>query len=135
MCKDEHNNNLGNHITENLLSEINALLDNADFNRENDNADNILVLNEDGHRVEYEVVNIFAYKEDLFVVLLPAHMQNSFRPNDFVIKKVEDNPYESPADDFLSESDNKSIDELFEEFKKDFEAGFSFPDIDDNEEG
>lgn len=62
-------------------------------------------------------------------------MHNSFSPNDFVIKRVEDNPYESPTDDFLSESDNKSIDELFEELKKDFEAGFSFPDLDDNEEG
>lgn len=133
MSKDEHDNNLESQITENLLSELNALFDNADFDRENDNADNTLVL--DGHQVEYEVVNIFAYKEDLFAVLLPVHMHNSFSPNDFVIKRVEDNPYESPTDDFLSESDNKSIDELFEELKKDFEAGFSFPDLNDNEEG
>lgn len=134
MCKNEHDNNLESQITENLLSELNALFDNADLEQANFNADNTLALNEDGHQVEYEVVNIFAYKEDLFAVLLPVHMHNSFSPNDFVIKRVEDSPYESPNDDFLSESDNKSIDELFEELKKDFEAGFSFPDLDDNEE-
>lgn len=134
MCKDEHDKNLENQITENLLSELNALFDNADFDRENGNADNILVLNEDGHQVEYEVVNIFAYKDNMFAVLLPAHMPKSFIPNDFVIKKVEDNPYESSINDCLGESDNKSIDELLEELKKDFEVGFSFPDLDDKEE-
>ncbi len=134
MRKDEHDNNLESQITENILSELNALFDNTGFDRENDKANNILALNEDGHQVEYEVINIFAYKEDLFAVLLPAYMQNSFSPNDFVIKKVEDNPYESSTDDFLGESDNKSIDDLFEELKKDFEAGFSFPDLDDKEE-
>lgn len=134
MRKDEHDNNLESQITENILSELNALFDNTGFDRENDKANNILALNEDGHQVEYEVINIFAYKEDLFAVLLPAYMQNSFSPNDFVIKKVEDTPYESSTDDFLGESDNKSIDDLFEELKKDFEAGFSFPDLDDKEE-
>lgn len=74
MCKNEHNNNLESQTTENLLSELNALFDNADFEQANYNADNTLLLNEDGHQVEYEVVNIFAYKETLFAVLLPVHI-------------------------------------------------------------
>lgn len=135
MCKNEHDNNLENHITENLLSELNALFDNTDFEQANHNAHNTLVLNEEGQNVEYEVVNVFAYKDDLFVVLLPTYMQKSFSTKDFVIKKVEDSHDEDYIDDSSDKSDDKSIDELLEELKKDFEAGFSFPDLDDNGEG
>ena len=138
MRKNEHEYSLENHLTENLLSELNPLFDGIIPEKANDisnNLDNTLVLTEGGKDIKYEVVNIFAYGDDLFVVLLPAYMQGSFSPKDFVIKKVEDNPYENYIDDYSDEYDNKSIDELLEELKNDFEAGFTFPDLDDNDEG
>ena len=99
----------------------------SDFNENNldeleeDNENYITLTDEDGKDVSFEILDTVQWKDRIFAVLLP------FDEDDDGIVILEIIPSEDPEfDDFVSVDDDALLEEVFEEFKKNYEGEYEF---------
>ena len=99
----------------------------SDFNENNldeleeDNENYITLTDEDGKDVSFEILDTVQWKDRIFAVLLP------FDEDDDGIVILEIIPSEDPEfDDFVSVDDDTLLEEVFEEFKKNYEGEYEF---------
>lgn len=87
--------------------------------------DNIIVLNdENGNDVEFEFLDLIAYEDDEYVVLLPV--EESDEAGEVVILKLEETDNDS-KESYVSVDENTLMD-VFNIFKDKFKDEFNFVD-------
>lgn len=87
--------------------------------------DNIVVLNdENGAEVKFELLDLIMYKGDEYVVLLPVDDNDGM----VVILKLEENYENEELESYVSVDDENIIQAVFWIFKKKFKDEFDFLD-------
>ena len=82
--------------------------------------DNIVILNdEDGNEVKFEFLDLVELDDEEYVVLLPVTAEGEEDEGEVVILKVEDTD---------EESDEETLNKVFEIFKEKFKDDFDFVD-------
>ena len=89
---------------------------------EEDEIENYITLtDDDGNDVSFEIIGNVEYKDHLYAVLLP------FDDEDDEVVILEVIPGETPdEDDFVSVDDDGLLNEVFEEFKKNYDGEYEF---------
>lgn len=83
--------------------------------------DNLVVLtDEEGNDVAFEFIDLIAYEDAEYVVLLPAEEED----NEVVILKVEDG--DTDEENYVSVDDEDTLMAVFEIFKERFKDEFTF---------
>ena len=92
--------------------------------------DNIIVLNdEDGNEVQFELLDLVEYDQEEYVILLPVTEEGEEDLGEVVILKVEDTESED-EDSYVSVDDEEVLNAVFEIFKEKFKDEFNFVDED-----
>ncbi len=90
-----------------------------------ENFDNIIILNdENGDEAEFEFLDLIAYEEEEYVVLLPA--EESDEAGEVVILKLED--AEKDYESYVSVDNDDTLMAVFNIFKDKFKDEFNFVD-------
>lgn len=88
---------------------------------EEENENYITLVNENGEDVSFEIIGTLEYKERWFAVLLP------FDDEDEGVVILEIVPTDDPEfDEFVGIDDEILLNEVFEEFKKNYEGEYEF---------
>ncbi|HPY85877.1 MAG TPA: DUF1292 domain-containing protein [Ruminococcus sp.] len=88
---------------------------------EEDNENYITLTDDDGKDVSFEILDTVQYDERLFAVLLP------FDEEDDGVVILEIIPSEDPEfDDFVAVEDEDLLNDVFEEFKKNYSGEYEF---------
>lgn len=88
---------------------------------EEENENYITLTDDNGDDVSFEIIGTVEYNERLFAVLIP------FDEEDDGIVILEMIPTEDPDfDEFVGIDDEKLLNEVFEEFKKNYEGEYEF---------
>lgn len=88
---------------------------------EEENENYITLTDDNGEDVSFEVLGTLEYKERWFAVLLP------FDEEDEGVVILELVPSEDPEfDEFVGIDDDALVNEVFEEFKKNYEGPYTF---------
>ncbi|MBQ6213087.1 MAG: DUF1292 domain-containing protein [Ruminococcus sp.] len=88
---------------------------------EEDNENYITLTDDDGKDVSFEILDTVQYNERLFAVLLP------FDEEDDGVVILEIIPSEDPEfDDFVAVEDEDLLNDVFEEFKKNYSGEYEF---------
>ncbi|SFX31118.1 DUF1292 domain-containing protein [Ruminococcus sp. XPD3002] len=88
---------------------------------EEDNENYITLTDDDGKDVSFEILDTVQYDERLFAVLLP------FDEEDDGVVILEIIPSEDPEfDDFVAVEDEELLNDVFEEFKKNYSGEYEF---------
>lgn len=91
-----------------------------------ENFDNIIVLNdENGDEAEFEFLDIIAYEDEEYVVLLPV--EESDEAGEVVILKLEKTDNDS-EESYVSVDDDDTLMAVFNIFKDKFKDEFNFVD-------
>ena len=100
------------------MSDINEnMFDEMDEEQEN----YVTLVDEEGNEVSFELLDIVEYKERNFGVLLP------FDEEDDGVVILELVPTDDPEfDEFIPVEDEKLVNEVFEEFKKNYQGEYEF---------
>lgn len=99
------------------MSEINNNIDEMNEPQE----EYITLIDDNGEEVSFELLDIVEYKERSFGVLLP------FDEEDDGVVILELIPTDDPEyDDFVSVEDDELLNEVFEEFKKNYQGEYEF---------
>lgn len=99
------------------MSEI--LENNNDELEENENY--ITLTDDEGNDVSFEILDTVEYRERLFAVLLPFDEED----DGIVILEIVEGDDEE-FDDFVSVDDEKLLDEVYNEFKKNYKGEYEF---------
>lgn len=96
--------------------------DNKSFEElEEDNENYITLTDENGKDVSFEILDTVQYQERLFAVMLP------FDEEDDGVVILEIIPSEDPEfDDFVAVEDEELLNDVFEEFKKNYSGEYEF---------
>ena len=96
----------------------------------NEELDNVVILNdEDGNEVKFEVLDLIELDDEEYVVLLPMAEDGEEEEGEVVILKVEDNDDEnSDEESYVSIEDEDVLNKVFEMFKEKFKDDFDFVD-------
>lgn len=90
---------------------------------EEDNENYITLSDEDGNELSFEVIGTVEYKDRIFAVLLP--FEESEEDDGVMIFEVI--PAEDPEyDDFTVVEDEELMNEVYEEFKKNYDGEYIF---------
>ena len=91
-------------------------------NVENEELDNIIILNdEEGNEVSFEIIDTVEYDDRLFAVMIP------FDEDDDGVVILEIIPAEEPEfDDFVSVDDDELLEAVFEKFKENYDGPYEF---------
>ena len=90
--------------------------------------DNIIVLNdEDGNEVKFEILDLIELDGEEYIVLLPTEEDDE--DGEVVILKVEDTDSED-EESYVSVDDQEVLNKVFELFKEKFKDEFNFIDED-----
>lgn len=82
---------------------------------EEDNENYITLADDEGNEASFEIIGTVNYKERIFAVMIP------FDEEDDGIVILEIIPSDEPeSDEFIAVEDEKLLDEVFEEFKKNY---------------
>lgn len=101
------------------------------FNGENEELDNIVILNdENGEEVKFEFLDLVELDEEEYVVLLPITEDGEEDEGEVVILKVEDTDEDSEEESYVSVEDEDILNKVFEIFKDKFKDEFNFVDED-----
>ena len=101
------------------------------FNGENEELDNIVILNdENGEEVKFEFLDLVELDEEEYVVLLPVTEEGEEDEGEVVILKVEDTDEDSEEESYVSVEDEDILNKVFEIFKEKFKDEFNFVDED-----
>lgn len=88
--------------------------------------DNIIVLNdENGDAVEFEFLDLIAYENEEYVVLIPD--EESDEAGEVVILKLEETDNDS-EESYVSVDDENTLMDVFNIFKDKFKDEFNFVD-------
>lgn len=88
--------------------------------------DNIIVLNdENGDAVEFEFLDLIAYENEEYVVLIPV--EESDEAGEVVILKLEETDNDS-EESYVSVDDENTLMDVFNIFKDKFKDEFNFVD-------
>lgn len=88
--------------------------------------DNIIVLNdENGNDVEFEFLDLIAYEDEEYVVLLPV--EESDEAGEVVILKLEETDNDS-EESYVSVDDENKLMDVFNIFKDKFKDEYNFVD-------
>ncbi len=88
--------------------------------------DNIIVLNdENGNEAEFEFLDLIAYEDEEYVVLLPV--EESDEAGEVVILKLEETDNDA-EESYVSIDDYDTLMAVFNIFKKKFKDEFNFVD-------
>ena len=88
--------------------------------------DNIIVLNdENGDAVEFEFLDLIAYENEEYVVLIP--IEESDEAGEVVILKLEETDNDS-EESYVSVDDENTLMDVFNIFKDKFKDEFNFVD-------
>lgn len=99
------------------MSDINNNIDELNEPQE----EYITLIDDNGEEVSFELLDIVEYKERSFGVLLP------FDEEDDGVVILELIPTDDPEyDDFVSVEDDALLNEVFEEFKKNYQGEYEF---------
>lgn len=99
------------------MSDINNNIDEMNEPQE----EYITLIDDNGEEVSFELLDIVEYKERSFGVLLP------FDEEDDGVVILELIPTDDPEyDDFVSVEDDALLNEVFEEFKKNYQGEYEF---------
>lgn len=99
------------------MSDINNNIDEMNEPQE----EYITLIDDNGEEVSFELLDIVEYKERSFGVLLP------FDEEDDGVVILELIPTDDPEyDDFVSVEDDDLLNEVFEEFKKNYQGEYEF---------
>lgn len=99
------------------MSDINNNIDEMNEPQE----EYITLIDDNGEEVSFELLDIVEYKERSFGVLLP------FEEEDDGVVILELIPTDDPEyDDFVSVEDDDLLNEVFEEFKKNYQGEYEF---------
>ena len=97
------------------------------FNEENEEIDNIIVLNdENGEEVPFEFLDLIELDGEEYVVLLPVE-EDEEEADEVVILKLEDTESED-EESYVSVDDEEVLNKVFEMFKEKFKDEFNFVD-------
>ena len=97
------------------------------FNEENEEIDNIIVLNdENGEEVPFEFLDLIELDGEEYVVLLPVE-EGEEEADEVVILKLEDTESED-EESYVSVDDEEVLNKVFEMFKEKFKDEFNFVD-------
>ncbi|WP_297959171.1 DUF1292 domain-containing protein [uncultured Ruminococcus sp.] len=92
-----------------------------ELENEEEMENNITLTDDDGNEVSFEIIGTVEYKERLYGVLLPWDDED----DEVVILEIVQG--EDPEEDeFVSVDDDKLLNEVFEEFKKNYEGEYEF---------
>ena len=98
------------------------------FNGENEELDNIVILNdENGEEVKFEFLDLIELDDEEYVVLLPM-VEDDEEEGEVVILKVEDTDEDSEEESYISVEDETVLNKVFEIFKEKFKDDFDFVD-------
>ena len=101
------------------------------FNGENEELDNIVILNdENGEEVKFEFLDLVELDDEEYVVLLPVTEEGEEDEGEVVILKVEDTDEDSEEESYVSVEDEDILNKVFEIFKDKFKDEFNFVDED-----
>lgn len=90
------------------------------------NFDNIIVLNdENGNEAEFEFLDLIAYEDEEYVVLLPV--EESDEAGEVVILKLEETDNDA-EESYVSIDDDDTLMAVFNIFKEKFKDEFNFVD-------
>ena len=82
--------------------------------------DNIVVLlDEEGNEITFELIDAVEYNDETYVVLLPANPQTEEEEHEVTILKVAIDEHDE--DVFVVEEDEAVLDEVFEIFQRQME--------------
>ncbi len=88
---------------------------------EEDNENYITLADDEGNEASFEIIGTVNYKERIFAVMIP------FDEEDDGIVILEIIPSDEPeSDEFIAVEDEKLLDEVFEEFKKNYQGEYEF---------
>lgn len=88
---------------------------------EEDNENYITLADDEGNEASFEIIGTVDYKERIFAVMIP------FDEEDDGIVILEIIPSDEPeSDEFIAVEDEKLLDEVFEEFKKNYQGEYEF---------
>ena len=100
------------------MSEFN---ENALEENEEENENYITLTDDDGNDVSFEILDTVEYSGRLFAVLIP------FDEEDDGVVVLEVLPSDDPDyDDFVAVEDEDLVNEVFEEFKKNYQGEYDF---------
>ena len=101
-----------------------------DFNLEENELDNIVILNdEEGNEVKFEFLDLVELDNEEYVVLLPVTEEGEEDEGEVVILKVEDTDNEdSEEESYVSVENEETLNKVFEIFKEKFKDDFDFVD-------
>ncbi len=100
------------------VSEFN---ENALEENEEENENYITLTDDDGNDVSFEILDTVEYSGRLFAVLIP------FDEEDDGVVVLEVLPSDDPDyDDFVAVEDEELVNEVFEEFKKNYQGEYDF---------
>jgi len=90
--------------------------------------DNIIVLNdEDGNEVEFELLDLIEYEGEEYVVLLPTVEEGEEQAEEVLILKYEEDEDEE-QESYTFVEDENILNNVFEIFKEKFKDEFNFID-------
>ena len=91
-----------------------------------DNIDNIIILNDEaGNALRFEFLDLVTYRDENYVVLLPADEPDA---DEVVILQVEDSADNPEEENYLPVEDERILNAVFELFKQKFKDVFRFID-------
>ena len=98
-----------------------------------DDMDNILLLSdEDGNDVQFELLDLIDYDEEEYVVLLPVEEESEDEIGEVVILKIEQTESED-HESYIGVEDEEVLNKVFEIFKEKFKDEFDYVDDEDEE--
>ena len=95
----------------------------------NEDVDNIIILNdEEGNELKFELLDIIEYEDEQYIVLLPSEDEESDEENagEVLILKLEDT--EDEEESYVGVDDEETLNKVFEIFKERFQDEFDFVD-------
>lgn len=97
------------------------IIENNNVELEEENENYITLTDDDGNDVSFEILDTVEYKDRLYAVLLP------FDEDDDGIVILEIVPGDDPEyDDFVAVEDDSLLEEIYSEFKKNYNGEYEF---------
>lgn len=91
-----------------------------------ENIENIIILNDEaGNALRFEFLDLLTYRDENYVVLLPADEPEA---DEVVILRLEDSADNPDEENYLPVEDEQILNAVFELFKQRFKDVFQFID-------
>ena len=98
---------------------------------EDEESDNIIILNdEEGNEVKFELLDLVELDEEQYVVLLPVTEEGEEDEGEVVILKLEDTDDNSEEESYVGVEDEETLNKVFSIFKEKYKDEFNFVDED-----